>query len=87
MFSLIRRSQIKAGGNTGCQTLFGASVGCDFQVVALKGSAATCHRLREMGFCEQARVRKITDGGNTVCTVCGSRVALSKKLAESIVVA
>ena len=86
-FSLIRKSHCKGGKLAAEQTLFGASVGCDFQVVALKGCEATCHRLREMGFCEQARVRKITAGGNTVCTVCGSRVALSKKLAESIVVA
>jgi hypothetical protein len=32
------------------------------------------------------RVRKLMGGRNLVCTVCGSRMALSNKLAEQVMV-
>ncbi len=63
-------------------TLSQASTGCDFQIRALDGPA--CRQLRDIGFCEQMRVRKITNGRNMLCTVCGTRLALSKDLADQI---
>ncbi len=43
-------------------------------------------RLREMGFGEQQRVRVITLQSNLLCQVCNSRLGLSARLAEHILV-
>lgn len=63
-------------------TLSQAAVGCDFQIKLVAGPA--CRQLREIGFCEQMRVRKLTHGRNMLCTVCGTRLALSKELADQV---
>ncbi len=59
-----------------------AAVGCDFQIKQLEGPA--CRQLREIGFCEEMRIRKLADGRNLVCKVCGTRLALSRELAEQV---
>ena len=43
-------------------------------------------RLREMGFGEEQRVRVITLQSNLLCQVCNSRLGLSARLAEHILV-
>lgn len=63
-------------------TLSQAAVGCDFQIKLVAGPA--CRQLREIGFCEQMRVRKLTHGRNMLCTVCGTRLALSRELADQV---
>lgn len=63
-------------------TLSQAAIGCDFQIRQVEGPS--CRQLREIGFCEEMRVRKITDGRNMLCSVCGTRLALSKDLADQI---
>jgi len=55
-------------------------------IKALKGEPAVCQRLREMGFCEHARIRKVSHGSCLICHVCGVNIALSKRLAQNIVV-
>lgn len=59
-----------------------APVGCEFRVLSLEGPA--CRQLREIGFCEAMRVRKISQGRNLVCSVCGARLALSRDLARQV---
>jgi len=44
----------------------------------------TSGRLRAMGFCEPLRVRKLSGGCNLLCSLCGTRVALSKDLADQV---
>jgi len=61
-----------------------AGVGCDFQIRVLSGPG--CERLRSMGFCESMPVRKLMDGRNMICSVCGTRMALSRKLGEQVLV-
>ncbi|MGC6427141.1 MAG: FeoA family protein [Akkermansiaceae bacterium] len=63
-------------------TLSQAATGCDFQIREVNGEA--CRQLREIGFCEEMRVKKLTNGRNMLCTVCGTRLALSKELADQI---
>ncbi len=63
-----------------------ARPGATVRVVRVEGEAALSRRLREMGFCEQAEVRVASVGAQVVCHVRGSRVGLSRGLAESIVV-
>ena len=63
-------------------TLSQAAIGCDFQIRQVEGPA--CSQLRDIGFCEQMRVKKLTNGRNMLCKVCGTRLALSKDLADQI---
>ena len=61
-----------------------AQVGCDFHIRMLSGPA--CEQLRRLGFCETMQVRKLAHGRNLVCSVCGTRMALSRKLADQVMV-
>ena len=42
--------------------------------------------LREVGFCEEQIIRLVTTQTNYICQVCNTRLALSCKLAELILV-
>jgi Fe2+ transport system protein FeoA len=43
-------------------------------------------RLREMGLCEDQRVKLVSRQDSIICQVCNARIALSERLAESILV-
>jgi Fe2+ transport system protein FeoA len=43
-------------------------------------------RLREMGFCEEQKIRVVTRKSSFICQVCNARVGISEKLADSIMV-
>lgn len=43
-------------------------------------------RLREMGLCEDQRVKLVSHQHSVICQVCNARIALSQHLAESILV-
>jgi ferrous iron transport protein A len=64
------------------QSLSQAQVGCDFQIRYLDGPA--CDQLRNLGFCESLQVRKLSGGRNLICSVCGTRLAVSRELAEHV---
>ncbi len=66
------------------QSLAQATVGCDFRIRFLQGPA--CEQLRRLGFCETMQVRKLANGRNMICTVCGTRMALSRDLADQVLV-
>lgn len=53
-------------------------------VERLEGSETICRRLREVGFCEKAEIRVLSRGGQMICHVCGTRLALSRQLAKKI---
>lgn len=61
-----------------------ARVGCDFQIRAVSGPG--CEQLRKLGFCESLQVRKLAHGRNLICSVCGTRLAVSRQLAEQVLV-
>lgn len=65
-------------------TLNQAKVGCDMQIRVLSGPG--CDRLRDLGFCEQLQVRKLAGGRNLICSICGTRMAISRELAEQVLV-
>ena len=65
-------------------TLNQAKVGCDMQIRTISGP--NCERLRDLGFCEQMQIRKLADGRNLICSVCGTRMAISRELAEQVLV-
>jgi ferrous iron transport protein A len=64
------------------QTLAQASVGRDFHIRGLEGPA--CEQLRRLGFCETLTIRKLSHGRNLICTICGTRLALSRELAQHV---
>ena len=66
------------------QSLAQAKVGCDFQIRYLEGPG--CDQLRRLGFCETLQVRKLAGGRNLICSVCGTRLAVSSALAEQVIV-
>lgn len=76
-----RASDIKTDS---AMTLAQASVGCSVRIDSIQGSA--CDRLRSMGFCESMEIKKLSNGHNLLCSVCGTKMALNKKLADQILV-
>jgi ferrous iron transport protein A len=65
-------------------TLNQVGVGCDVRIRVLSGPS--CERLRDLGFCEQLQVRKLSGGRNLICSVCGTRMAISRELAAQVLV-
>lgn len=61
-------------------------VGAAGRVCELSGKADVCQRLREIGFCESAVIEKVSGQRTLLCQVCGTRVALSDRAAQHIVV-
>jgi ferrous iron transport protein A len=43
-------------------------------------------RLREMGFCEQQKIKLLAQQRTLICQVCNARLGLSERLAETILV-
>lgn len=43
-------------------------------------------RLRELGFCEEQRIKLLSRDSSYICQVCNARLGISEKLAESILV-
>lgn len=67
-------------------TLGGAVCGRPVRVTRLEAEGDCHRRLCEMGFGENAFIRKIAHGAALICLVCGVRVAVSERLAEKIFV-
>ena len=63
-----------------------ARIGVRLRVRGLKGRPEVCQRLREMGFCEYAELDKLADHGALICRICGTRVAVSRRLGKEILV-
>lgn len=61
-------------------------VGHKVRILRLQGEDGNAQRLREMGFRESAVIEKSADSGAIICKVVDARVAISKKLAQNIVV-
>jgi ferrous iron transport protein A len=58
-------------------------------VVCIKHLATTPEitgRLREMGLCEEQKIRVVTRKSSFICQVCNARLGISEKLADSIMV-
>ena len=72
----------KLGVNPKTMTLNQVSVGCDFVIEVVDGPQ--CERLRDQGFCETMQVRKLADGRNLICSICGTRLAISRELADQV---
>jgi len=52
----------------------------------LSASPDLTDRLRELGFCEEQKIRLLARDSNIICQVCNARLGISEELAESILV-
>ncbi|MBS4028082.1 MAG: ferrous iron transport protein A [Ignavibacteriales bacterium] len=69
------------------KTLFDIPSGAEVFVQRLTSEPQLSERLREMGFCENAKVKCVSKGGNgLICLVCNSRIGINDMLAKQIVV-
>ena len=60
--------------------------GSAVRIKQLAASPDETHRLREMGFCEERKIRLLSSSANVICQVCNARLAISEELAENILV-
>ena len=57
--------------------------------VCIKGLSAgpeLTDRLRELGFCEEQKIKLVSRNSNYICQVCNARLGISEKVAEAILV-
>ncbi len=52
----------------------------------LSASPEVSKRLRELGFCEEQRIKLLSRNPNLICQVCNARLGLSSQLADLILV-
>ena len=60
--------------------------GTAVRVKRVSASPEVTHRLRELGLCEEQKIRLLSHHPNLICLVCNARLAISSELAESILV-
>lgn len=60
--------------------------GTAVKIKQLDAPPEVAHRLREMGFCEEQKLRLLTQNTTIICQVCNARFGLSTDLARQILV-
>jgi ferrous iron transport protein A len=58
-------------------------------VVSIRSLSTTpemCDRLRELGFCEDQKIKLLARDSSYICQVCNARLGISSRLAEVIMV-
>ena len=61
-------------------------VGAACRIKQLSASPEIAHRLREMGLCEEQKIKLLSQQTNLICQVCNVRLGLSAELADAILV-
>jgi Fe2+ transport system protein FeoA len=56
------------------------------RIKRLSTTPEVTHRLREMGFCEEQKIRLLSRQTDLICQVCNARLGISGRLAEKILV-
>ena len=59
-------------------------VGRAARIKQLSTPPEVSRRLREMGFCEEQRIKLLSRESNLICQVCNARLGISVELAASI---
>jgi len=60
--------------------------GTAVRIKRVSGSPESTHRLRELGLCEEQQIKLLSRHHNFICLVCNARLAISSRLAETILV-
>jgi Fe2+ transport system protein FeoA len=58
--------------------------GVSVRIKQLSASPELSKRLRELGFCEEQRIKLLSRNANLICQVCNARLGLSSQLADLI---
>jgi Fe2+ transport system protein FeoA len=56
------------------------------RIKRLSTTPEVTHRQREMGFCEEQKIRLLSRQTDLICQVCNARLGISARLAEKILV-
>ena len=62
------------------------NAGVAVRIKRLSAPPEVTNRLREMGFCEEQKIRLLSRQSNVICQVCNARLGISSGLAEKIIV-
>ena len=62
------------------------NAGVAVRIKQLPASPEVTHRLREMGFCEEQKIKLLSRQSSLICQVCHARIGISARLAEQILV-
>ena len=62
------------------------NTGVAVRIKQLSTSPEVTHRLREMGFCEEQKIKLLSRQTNLICQVCNARLGISERLADKILV-
>ncbi len=78
-------TQANVGSGPGplCQ-LSEVQPGVSVRIKQLSASPEMTKRLRELGFCEEQRIKLLSRNSNLICQVCNARLGLSSQLADLI---
>lgn len=84
-------SEALAGCNPDCPQPFVCPLsevraGVAVRIKQLSAPPEVTHRLREMGFCEEQKIKLLSQQTNIICQVCNVRVGISAQLAKRILV-
>jgi len=60
--------------------------GTAVRIKRVSAAPEVSHRLRELGLCEEQKIKLLSRRHNLVCLVCNARLAISNELAETILV-
>lgn len=60
--------------------------GMAVRIKQLSAPPEVTHRLREMGFCEEQKIKLLSRQSNLICLVCNARLGISERLADKILV-
>ncbi len=60
--------------------------GVEVCIKQLRTAPELTQRLRELGFCEERRIKLVARQSSLICQVCNARLGISRKLADSILV-
>ena len=60
--------------------------GTAVRIKRVSGSPEMTHRLRELGLCEEQKIKLLSRQPNLICLVCNARLAISPELADTILV-
>jgi Fe2+ transport system protein FeoA len=60
--------------------------GTAVRIKQLSAPPEVTHRLREMGFCEEQKIKLLSQQTNVICQVCNVRLGISSQLAARIMV-
>ena len=72
------------GQSPALQPLSAIGAGTFVRIKQLSASPELSCRLREMGFCEEQRIRLLSRNSNLICQVCNARLGISSQLAGLI---